>query len=83
MRLCHWPWDVGSRFVLRLIARRLGEEIESRPGPLDALIAAAASRPEEFQAQVVAGLSDALTGWRKAVKPASWDRLRSNARHGD
>ena len=61
--------------MLRLIARRLGEEIESRPGPLDALIAAAANRPEEFQAQVIAGLSDALTGWRKAVKPASWDRF--------
>ena len=45
------------------------------PGPLNALLERAASRPEEFQAQVVAGLADALTGWRKAAKPAAWDRL--------
>ena len=62
--------------VLRLIARRLGEEIETRPGPLDALLDAAASRTEEFQAQVAAGMGDALTGWRKATKPAAWDRLQ-------
>ena len=32
--------------MLRLIARRLGEEIEARPGPLDALLELAAGRPE-------------------------------------
>ena len=53
------------------------------PGPLDALLAAAASRPEEFQTQVVAGMSDALTGWRKAAKPAAWDRLQQRALHVD
>ena len=62
--------------VLRLVARRLGEEIEARPGPLDALLVLAAGQPEGFQAQVVAGLGDALAGWRKAKRPASWDRLR-------
>jgi len=61
--------------VLRLLARRLGEDIESHPAPLDALLAAAVERPEGFRAQVVAGVGDALTGWRKATKPAAWDRL--------
>ena len=32
-----------------------------------------------LQTQVVAGLSDALTGWRKATKPAAWDRLPGEA----
>ena len=61
--------------VLRLITRRLGEDLETRPGPVNSLLAEGASRPEEFRAQVVAGLSDALAGWRKAAKPAAWDRF--------
>jgi putative membrane-bound dehydrogenase-like protein len=61
--------------LIRLIARRLGEDIEVRGGPLDALLAAASSRPLAFQAEVVIGLCDALTGWRKAAKPAAWGRL--------
>jgi putative heme-binding domain-containing protein len=62
--------------VLRLIALRLTEDLESRPDPLDALLTAAVRRPESsFQLAVVSGVSDALTGWRKASKPAAWDRL--------
>ncbi|MDR3634295.1 MAG: dehydrogenase, partial [Isosphaeraceae bacterium] len=61
--------------VVRLIARRLGEDIEARPAPLNGLLEAAAKRPEAFQAQVVAGLGDALTGWRKAAKPPAWGGL--------
>jgi putative membrane-bound dehydrogenase-like protein len=69
---------IGCRIpnVLRLIARRLGEDVENRVGPLNALLTAAASRPAGFQAEVASGLSDALTGWRKTVKPAAWDRLQ-------
>jgi putative heme-binding domain-containing protein len=43
---------------------------------LNALLEAAARRPEPFQSEVVAGLSDALTGWHKARKPVAWDRLQ-------
>jgi len=68
--------DCRLASVLRLIARRLGEEIDRHPAPLDALLEAAAGQPQGFQAQVVAGVSDALTGWRKATKPAAWDRLQ-------
>ncbi len=62
--------------MLPLIARRLSEEIETHPGPLNALLTAAADRSEVFQAQVAAGMGDALTGWRKAAKPAAWNRLQ-------
>jgi putative heme-binding domain-containing protein len=62
--------------VIRMIARRLSEEIETHPGPLNALLSVAANRTEEFQTEVAAGMGDALTGWRKAAKPAAWDRLQ-------
>ena len=61
--------------VLRLIARRLSEDIESRPAPLNRLLDAAAASTDEFQSQVTSGMSEALKGWRKASKPAGWDRL--------
>jgi putative membrane-bound dehydrogenase-like protein len=61
--------------VTRMIARRLGEDVEARPGPLDDLLEAAVQRPEDFQAQIVSGLVEALRGWRKAKKPAGWDAL--------
>jgi putative membrane-bound dehydrogenase-like protein len=62
--------------VLRLIARRLGEEIEARPAPLNALLAVAAGPADEFQSRVLAGLGDALTGWHKARKPEAWDAFQ-------
>ena len=67
--------DCRLAHVQRLIARRLGEEIETHPGPVNALLEAASQRPEGlvFQTQLVAGLNDALTGWRKATRPAAWD----------
>ena len=69
--------------VVRLIARRLGEEIETHPGPLNALLDAAARQPEEFQSQVVAGLGDALTGWRKASEARGLGSAPGEALHVD
>jgi putative membrane-bound dehydrogenase-like protein len=62
--------------VVGMIARRLAEEIESRPGPVNALLSTVADRPEPFRLQVVTGLSAGLTGWRKARKPEAWDKFR-------
>ncbi|MCA1684979.1 MAG: c-type cytochrome, partial [Planctomycetia bacterium] len=62
--------------VLRMVARRLGEDLESRPGPTNALLELASRRPRGFQDQVISGLGDALNGWRKATKPAAWDRFQ-------
>ena len=57
----------------RFIARRLAEDIEKNPGPLNDLLETA--MPEPFQADILAGISEALNGWRKAQKPQAWDML--------
>ncbi len=72
-----WLLTAGRRAVVRLIARRLGEEIDSRPAPLNVLLEATAARPREFRSEVVGGLVDALAGIRKAKKPAGWDRFQA------
>jgi putative heme-binding domain-containing protein len=64
--------------VLRLISRRLGEEIDFRRAPLNALLAASAARPPELRSQVVGGLADALAGVRKASKPDAWDAFQAS-----
>ncbi len=63
--------------VVRLIARRLGEDIESRPGPIDSLLAAGARQSEAFQSDVAAGLLAALAGYHKAKKPPAWDAFQA------
>jgi putative heme-binding domain-containing protein len=63
--------------VVRCIARRLGEDIGSRPEPLEALLLACAGRPPEIRSEVVAGLTVALAGSRKARKPQTWDAFQS------
>ncbi|MBI4623855.1 MAG: c-type cytochrome [Verrucomicrobia bacterium] len=60
-----------------LIARRLGEDVERRPAPLNALLALAAPKPAAFQRDILTGLGDALAGWRRAPKPAAWDAARA------
>src|SRR5579883_668407 len=62
--------------VTSWIARRLGEDIESRPAPLNRLLSGAGQGSEVVRAQVVAGLSAALTGWRTARKPEAWDQFQ-------
>jgi putative membrane-bound dehydrogenase-like protein len=69
--------DCGQAAVVRLIARRLGEDIDSRPAPLNGLLEATATRPPEFRFAVVGGLVDALAGIRKATKPAAWDAFQA------
>lgn len=67
---CQWPT------TRRMIARRLTEDIEKNAGPLDALLALAVARPPAVQADLLAGMSEALAGWRKARKPGAWDALQ-------
>jgi hypothetical protein len=61
----------------KLIARRLGEDIEKNPAALSDLLKLTASRPESFQSDILAGLSEALRGWSKAKKPPAWDALQA------
>ena len=58
--------------VTKLIARRIAEGADKQPAALDELLASAAQMPEG-QAEIVAGIAEALKGWRKAPKPAAWD----------
>lgn len=63
--------------VRQFIARRLGEDIEKTPEPLNRLLNEAVNKGETVQGDVLAGLTDALRGWSKARKPAAWDALQS------
>lgn len=54
--------------VRKFIARRCAEDIESDPAALNQLLALGA-----HQADVLAGLGEALDGWAKARKPERWE----------
>jgi putative membrane-bound dehydrogenase-like protein len=58
------------------IARRLGEDIEKNPAPLDDLLKLVGDKTEAIQSDILTGLSEALNGWRKATPPASWPALQ-------
>lgn len=69
----------------RHIARRLTEDLERAPGPVDWLSALAAKAESSEQTQsILAGMLDALRGWRKAPMPPSWKLVQSAlAENGD
>ncbi|HXJ76225.1 MAG TPA: c-type cytochrome, partial [Candidatus Dormibacteraeota bacterium] len=58
-----------------LIARRLAEDLERNPAPLNSLLELAARKPVSFQADIINGMADGLAGWRKANPPATWARF--------
>jgi len=60
--------------VSKLIARRLAEASDKEPEPLNDLLAGATDMPDGH-GPLVAGLADGLKGWRKAKKPAAWDKF--------
>jgi putative membrane-bound dehydrogenase-like protein len=59
------------------IARRLGEDIESKPEAVSDCLQAAAGQAPDVQSEIVAGLSMALAGFHKAKKPAAWDAFQA------
>ncbi|SIO60378.1 putative membrane-bound dehydrogenase domain-containing protein [Singulisphaera sp. GP187] len=69
---------LGAECVLpvtrRLIARRLAEDIEKNPAPLNELLARGeTSQMPALQADIVWGVAEGLLGWRKAIRPAAWE----------
>ena len=58
--------SLGAKSELRAtskyIARRLAEDITTNPGPVNTLIAAATSRAEDYQSDIVDGLTQGLQG---------------------
>jgi putative membrane-bound dehydrogenase-like protein len=62
--------------VRRLIARRLAEDVETKPAGIVALVrAASASGQAGVGADVADGMAQGLRGWRKATRPEGWDDL--------
>jgi putative membrane-bound dehydrogenase-like protein len=62
--------------VRRFIARRLTEEVEKTPGPLNGLLKVTAGHSSPaFQLDVLRGMSEALRGWRRARPPDQWAAL--------
>lgn len=56
----------------RLIARRLALEIEKKSQLIEDLLKLSQWKTAEFQADILAGLLEGFTGWRKAPKPIAW-----------
>lgn len=59
--------------VRKFIARRLAEDLEKNPAPLNSLLKLAAKKSEAFQEDLLTGMSEALRGWSRAPKPGAWD----------
>jgi putative heme-binding domain-containing protein len=77
------------RTTRRFIARRLVEDIEKNPAPVNALLTSAAgafadsAKRADFQSDILGGLAEGMTGWRKATKPAAWDALAAKLATSD
>jgi putative heme-binding domain-containing protein len=67
--------------VVQMISRRLAEDIDTRPAPLNQLLVLATHRGDSFQAQVLSGLTRALTGRRKAARPEAWEAFHAQLAH--
>ena len=59
----------------KLLARRLAADFEKQAVPLGKLLAAQDTKLPSVQKDIVSGLTEGFTGWRKAAKPASWDEF--------
>jgi len=66
--------------TLRWITRNLASRIETKPGPINALLNAAGDTDHQT---ILAGLSEAFQGWRKAPKPAAWDAFAKSITQAD
>lgn len=60
--------------VRRLMARRVGEELERAPHAVNALLRRA-NQTDAERVDVVDGLAEAWRGWRSAQKPDAWDEF--------
>ncbi len=64
-----WP------LVQRFIARRLTEQMQVQPKPVDELVAEAANASSSVRLNVLSGIADAMQGWAKATAPLAWPTL--------
>ena len=69
--------DCRMPLVVRAIARRLGEDIDRQPAPVNVLLEIATQKPQDFESQVLEGLTEGLAGRRKARQPEAWPAFRA------
>ena len=68
--------DCRIPLVTQFIARRITEEIDKDPAPLNTLLGLAVEgKAKSLPADILRGMTDALKGWRKAKKPEAWDKF--------
>jgi putative heme-binding domain-containing protein len=67
------------RATSKYITRRLAEDITTNPGPVNTLVAAAATRSTDYQSDVVDGLTLGIQGQQGVTKPAGWDAFAKTA----
>jgi putative membrane-bound dehydrogenase-like protein len=63
----------------RCIARRLAEDLATRPEPVENLLRGAAANTPAWTADILRGLAEGLAGWRKAPKPKGWSEFAALA----
>ena len=75
--------SLGAKSELRAtskyIARRLAEDINTNPAPVNQLIAAATGRAEDYQSDIVDGITQGIQGQRGVAKPVAWDAFAKRA----
>ena len=69
----------------KFMARRLAEDIDKNPAPLNALLDQVADKSESVRLDILNGMGEGLIGWRKAAKPSAWDgfttKLANSSNH--
>ena len=68
--------DCALPTTRRFIARRLAEELDKRPGPVEDMLATLDRSPDPaYRLDILRGLADGLRGWRKAPRPKGWEAV--------
>jgi putative heme-binding domain-containing protein len=64
----------GLPKLRRMLARRLTEDLDTEPLPVNRLVGMLDSHGADsaFQSDILTGMSEALRGWRKASPPEAW-----------
>lgn len=69
-----WP------MTQRLITRRLAQDIETAPKPINTIVrfvASAQKDKSDVRTNLLSGLSDGLKGWSRAPQPKNWTQMIS------
>lgn len=66
---CRWP------MTLRWMSRAVAGRVEKDAGAVSDLVALAVKMGPGLRKEILAGMSEAFVGWRKAPKPERWETL--------